>query len=86
MLLNTFSLPAPIAKKEAIKDNVDAFVNHKAVIDISLEAPQPSQSTQPGSLEVQEFWLPLQELRGIVTIRATTKLRFDKLRIVFEGL
>ncbi|KAJ9493328.1 hypothetical protein H2202_011208 [Exophiala xenobiotica] len=72
-------------RKRAANINVDR--NHvkkhtKGEISFEKQGTRPTGSDSP---EFQEFWLPIQQLRGTVSITSKNSLRFDKIRIGLEG-
>lgn len=81
-----YSSPLPVAQIDFGEARVRDRVNNEAVIDISLETQQTGQWTRSKSLKYQEYWLPLQELRGTIRIRSKTSLILENIHVVFEGL
>ncbi|KAK5310017.1 hypothetical protein LTR93_012128 [Exophiala xenobiotica] len=58
----------------------------EAVLDIILERQHEDQVARSGLPEEEAFWMPLEELCGIVNIRSKASLETGKIRITFEGL
>lgn len=82
MLFTTDLLTMPATEMDVYKNDM----KDEAVLDIILERQHEDQVARSGLPEEEAFWMPLEELCGIVNIRSKASLETGKIRITFEGL